>query len=37
MERLSGRFPPAAYNEFVQFYEQIYKADRAKVVMVKAN
>jgi hypothetical protein len=37
MERLSGRFPPAAYNEFVQFYEQIYKADRAKVVMVKNN
>jgi len=37
MERTSGRFAPAAYNEFVQFYEQIYKADRAKVVMVKAN
>jgi hypothetical protein len=37
MERVSGRFAPAAYNEFVQFYEQIYKADRAKVVMVKSN
>lgn len=37
MERFSGRFAPAAYNEFVQFYEQIYKADRSKVVMVKAN
>ncbi|MDH7461445.1 DUF3857 domain-containing protein [Chitinophagaceae bacterium 26-R-25] len=37
MERNSGRFAPAGYNEFVQFYEQIYKADRSKVVMVKAN
>ncbi|MBV4358430.1 DUF3857 domain-containing protein [Pinibacter aurantiacus] len=37
MERISGRFTAAAYNEFVQFYEQIYKADRSKVVMVKAN
>ncbi|MDI3319559.1 DUF3857 domain-containing protein [Pinibacter soli] len=37
MEHFSGRFPASAYNEFVQFYEQIYKADRSKVVMVKAN
>jgi hypothetical protein len=37
MERTSGRFAPAAYNEFVQFCEQVYKADRGKVVMVKNN
>lgn len=36
MERYSGRFAPADYNEFVKFYEQIYKADRGRVVMVKA-
>jgi len=31
----SGRFPPSAYNELVKFYDQVYKADRNKVVMVK--
>lgn len=30
-----GRFPPSAYTELVKFYEQIYKADRARVVLVK--
>jgi hypothetical protein len=34
-EHFSGRFPPTAYNELVQFYESVYKADRNKVVMVK--
>lgn len=37
MQRYSGRFEPAAYNELVKFYEQIYKADRSKVVMVKGS
>lgn len=35
MEQYSGRFPAAGYNEFVKFYEQIYKADRNKLVFVK--
>ena len=35
MERASGTFEPSAYPEMVKFYETIYKADRAKVVLVK--
>ncbi len=35
MEKLSGEFPPNAYADLVKFYEQIYKADREKVVLVK--
>lgn len=34
-QHFSGRFPPSAYNELVKFYDQVYKADRNKVVMVK--
>jgi len=34
-EQYSGTFPPSDYNELVKFYEQIYKADRAKIVLVK--
>ncbi len=30
-----GRFPAASYNELVKFYEQIHKADRAKLVLVR--
>jgi Domain of Unknown Function with PDB structure (DUF3857) len=37
MEHYSGRFPASSYNELVQFYEKIYKADRNKVVMVKSE
>ncbi len=37
MEQYSGRFPASSYNELVQFYEKIYKADRNKVVMVKSE
>jgi hypothetical protein len=37
MEHYSGRFPASSYNELVQFYEKIYKADRSKVVMVKSE
>ncbi len=32
-----GRFPASAYPELVKFYEQIHKADRAKLVLVKAQ
>ncbi len=35
MERYSGEFPPAAYADLVSFYDAIYKADRAKLVLVK--
>lgn len=35
MEQYSGRFPAGEYNEFVKFYEQIYKTDRNKLVFVK--
>ncbi|RTL60311.1 MAG: DUF3857 domain-containing protein [Sphingobacteriales bacterium] len=30
-----GRYSPSEYNELVKFFDQIYKADRAKVVLVK--
>lgn len=35
IEHYSGRFPASAYPELVKFYESMYKADRAKVVLVK--
>ncbi len=35
MEQYSGRFPAKEYNDLVKFYDQIYKADRAKAVLVK--
>lgn len=35
MEHFAGRFPAADYPALVKFYETIYKADRAKVVLVK--
>lgn len=34
-EQYAGRFPAAAYSELVQFFEQMYKADHGKVVLVK--
>ena len=35
MEKFSGQFPAADYNDLVKFYDQIYKADRTKIVLVK--
>ena len=35
MERYSGKFPATDYPELVKFYNQIYKADRSKIVLVK--
>jgi hypothetical protein len=35
MERHGGRFPAKDYNDLAKFYDQIYKADRNKVVLVK--
>ncbi|MEP6595487.1 MAG: DUF3857 domain-containing protein [Ginsengibacter sp.] len=34
-EQSAGRFPPGDYPELVKFYEQMFKSDRAKVVLVK--
>ena len=34
-EKPEGRFPAKDYNELVKFQDQIYKADRAKIVLVK--
>lgn len=35
IEQFSGQFPPSDYNELVKFFDQIYKADRSRVVLVK--
>jgi hypothetical protein len=34
-EQYSGRFPASEYNTLTKFYDDIYKADRAKIVLVK--
>ena len=34
-ENFSGEFPAAEFNDLVKFYDQIYKADRSRVVLVK--
>jgi hypothetical protein len=35
LEQKSGRYPAKEYNDLVKFYEQVYKADRSKIVLVK--
>ena len=35
MEHNNGRFPAKDYDQLVSFYDAIYKADRARVVLVK--
>jgi len=35
LEKYGGRFPAAEYNNLVKFWQQVYKADRTKVVMVR--
>ncbi|HSN60746.1 MAG TPA: DUF3857 domain-containing protein, partial [Ferruginibacter sp.] len=37
MESYSGRFPAKEYNNLVKFYDQVFKADRSKLVFVKAE
>jgi hypothetical protein len=34
-EQYSGRFPASDYTDMAKFYEQLYKADRNRVVLVK--
>ncbi len=36
-ERSTSRFPPSDYADFVKFYDDIYKADRSKIVFVKKD
>ena len=35
IERIGGEFPATDYNDLAKFYEQIYKADRSRIVLVK--
>ncbi|RYZ50894.1 MAG: DUF3857 domain-containing protein [Sphingobacteriales bacterium] len=35
MEQAGGRFPAADYPQLVKFYETIYKADRARIVLIR--
>lgn len=35
--RTSGRYPPSEYNNLVKFYDDMYKADRSKIVFVKKD
>ena len=37
MEKFSGEFPASDYNDLVKFYEQIYKSDRSRIVLVKKD
>ncbi len=37
LELSRGRFPAKSYNDLLQFYEKMYVADRAKLVLVKAD
>ena len=37
LEKFSGQFPASEYNELVKFYDQIYKADHNRVVLVKKD
>ncbi len=36
-EGSSGRYPPSEYNNLVKFYDDMYKADRSKIVFVKKD
>jgi hypothetical protein len=37
MEQLSGRFPKTDYAEMVKFYDDIFKADRNRLVFIKTG
>ncbi|MBS1932607.1 MAG: DUF3857 domain-containing protein [Bacteroidetes bacterium] len=34
-EQYSGKFPPSDYSDLTRFYDEIFKADRSKIVLVK--
>ncbi len=35
LEKYSGRWPATMYGDLVNFYEQLYKADNSRIVLVK--
>jgi hypothetical protein len=35
LEKFSGRWPATMYGDLVNFYEQLYKADNSRIVLVK--
>ncbi len=37
MEQYSGRFPASMQKEIIQFYQDIYKSDRSRIVLVKKD
>jgi hypothetical protein len=37
MERFAGRFPAKEAAQIAKFYEDIYKIDRSRVVLVKKD
>ncbi|KAI9450903.1 transglutaminase domain protein [Russula earlei] len=37
IERNTARFPASDYTDFVKFYDEMYKGDRARIVLVKAD
>jgi hypothetical protein len=36
-EQFSGRFPASKQKEIIQFFSDIYKADRSRIVLVKSS
>ena len=36
MDQNSGRFPAKEFSDVVKFYDQVYKSDRSKLVLVIA-
>lgn len=36
-EQFSGRFPASKQKEIIQFYADVYKADRSRIVLVKSS
>lgn len=37
IEQYGGRFLPTKFNDLVKFYDQVYKSDRNKLVLVKSD
>ncbi|WP_207496665.1 DUF3857 domain-containing protein [Aridibaculum aurantiacum] len=35
-ESIPGRYPPSEYKELVSFFNEVYKADRSRIVFVKS-
>lgn len=36
-ESVKGRFTPSEYSDLVRFYDQVYKTDQKKLVLVKVE